>query len=1769
MELSATASVGIDRVLVLPDEVTGVVYLKLALPSPHTIDVGSTFTIDGAHVPDALQSTDSFIVSERVSPTQLKFQLKQTASQTFVGSWKMTLTSYRVHFQGLSNNVPYGFALYAVNTNFAGNVWYQNETKPIVPLSSNTRLSTLALHNANGTALTIKFLDKSSTTFDPDIREYLFLTASSEDFVDTVYQVEDEDASVSISGSSDRYINMTTIVLPPTTKRVPIETGINFVTIQVHAANGNTAVYTLRIERAGPPTWKRVDEHQQETLILPKKVIATDTKIMLSWDEAVDNNSPIEAYEVYMYPNYTLPDVGNSSTAMTKKDPCAYNTTCFEDDSGRLFCKQVPLILRSAATTSLELVGCLSAAMDESFNGYFFRIRAKNSEGWSELSESNKDGFLVAAEKPDTPIPLESRIEPFQIIVRWLEVSFANANGARVTDYRVIRCDEYQSCLTFLKSGGLFTKDGSNFGFTDKPLFAATTYTYTLAAKNLIGWSDSQTIKVTTKATAPSYVQSVTATTPVLNGTSFDVRYSWVGPLHRNGFDIEHYKFELYDLATSSSGGCIALNPHATSPIYEVQVDVDPASDKGNQGTTKYRLSYFGAKPAKRYCALVYAYNDLGYSEPAMDSRDSFSTGPAPPEAVCPNNVTSLQVELLSDRNRRSELKFIWGAPNDNANPITNYTVNVLWENAEGIVLEAKDVVITQVNLTIAPKNVMAHVTNDELRRAHFPGDQFVIQGGQRYFIDIRASNAVGMSSSCEEKENGVVVNRKYFELTTMDPGMPDALADFDVTSTTGTSANMTWSVPYDGDAAITEYLLIETVEICGPGSSRCRVGASEEHPITDVKAGNINLLAIGTRVFHTQPRLRANTKYKYTLQAVNRVGRAPLSSKKIVETGNPEPPTRIGGFTNTSVGKTFTKLQWDYPTDDGGADISKYEVTLYELMGNSANLLNNAGHLKTFVLRDSDVAQSAFTTVDGHVFERKGNDPFSGHTLKLENLEGSTLYRIQVQACNRGDGQVDKCGLELSALAVQTEDACLQGEYMVKTSDAETCEKCTAGTYNEAKSVLTSCKECAAGKSQGSTGQSSCLDCPKGTSTDGAAKSVACVPCVVGTFSAVDGSKRCTACPKGSYQPSKGSTSCPLCELSTFNDLEGMAKKDDCVKCAMNAVTYEEGAVKRSECLCMGGYYTQDDAAQSDDQKVLWVPCVKCTKGAVCVSNKYGHVMDADVGYWTPNETTTHPTKRFYRCPLDGCLGGDHTVGGSKSRCAYGYTGVSCALCVDGMFKKGYKCEPCEASTILPFIILVVAFVGGITLAVWCFRHFIHSKRMRKYSLLYRDVSNLAAIMLSFAQILEGTVGVYSGVEWPNLFSNFWKILNIAGLDFVSMSGISCAAKVDFYLSFLGQMCIPAIVSAYLGVYYLISAAKVHVKEKAQLLTLKNPVKKMQLKVQTAMKIEKLQGRTRRWIVKILILIHTPIARKWMQYNDCTVIEGVAYLKADYSVVCYDAQWQAFSVPMVLVGIIYIIGLPLGLLYLLVRNRNRLDHPQVLDSIGFLYTPYRREAYFWEVEEIFRKMILSGGLILLGDYPALQLCTAVVSAITFHQLHALWKPHYNRLAYFLQHAALTAVEIVYLVGMLLLLKEPVPEGILFGASGGTVGLGVLMLCLAMYITFTKFVKLRKEDIAIDKDYEFQENLKAKLRAGHLVDDIRQEASLENEEQRPSTKVTPVSQEEETAGNNPTSTKAQSVEDGVSSLRAYLDDSAVSPTTSAETAGEDATSVKTPRTVII
>ena len=163
-----------------------------------------------------------------------------------------------------------------------------------------------------------------------------------------------------------------------------IGTGKNLFTIKITAANGNIGTYLLNVERAGPPTWSFLDEQMEISYITPNRVIATDTKIMISWASAIDNNSPILEYEVYMYPNHTVTSqAGCENTA----------SSCIVED-GKMFCRQRALILQSAPATNLELVSCLSAATEAFPDGYFFGFAQEIQRGGPIYQEATQMVFL-------------------------------------------------------------------------------------------------------------------------------------------------------------------------------------------------------------------------------------------------------------------------------------------------------------------------------------------------------------------------------------------------------------------------------------------------------------------------------------------------------------------------------------------------------------------------------------------------------------------------------------------------------------------------------------------------------------------------------------------------------------------------------------------------------------------------------------------------------------------------------------------------------------------------------------------------------------------------------------------------------------------------------------------------------------------------------------------------------------------------------------------------------------------------------------------------------------------------------------------------------------------------------------------------------------------------------------------------------------------------------------------------------------------------------
>merc|ERR1711964_567896 len=133
--------------------------------------------------------------------------------------------------------------------------------------------------------------------------------------------------------------------------------------------------------------------------------------------------------------------------------------------------------------------------------------------------------------------------------------------------------------------------------------------------------------------------------------------------------------------------------------------------------------------------------------------------------------------------------------------------------------------------------------------------------------------------------------------------------------------------------------------------------------------------------------------------------------------------------------------------------------------------------------------------------------------------------------------------------------------------------------------------------------------------------------------------------------------------------------------------------------------------------------------------------------------------------------------------------------------------------------------------------------------------------------------------------------------------------------------------------------------------------------------------------------------------------------------------------------GIVFVLGLPTLLWYYLWKKRKinygggndennghkmtGLDAPNMIARFGFTYLPYHEQAYFWESEEMYRKMFLSGALVYLSATPALQCAAALCCCLLCQVLHAAYHPHRSIVVYEIQHMLLFASFATFLIGLL------------------------------------------------------------------------------------------------------------------------------------------------------
>jgi hypothetical protein len=523
---------------------------------------------------------------------------------------------------------------------------------------------------------------------------------------------------------------------------------------------------------------------------------------------------------------------------------------------------------------------------------------------------------------------------------------------------------------------------------------------------------------------------------------------------------------------------------------------------------------------------------------------------------------------------------------------------------------------------------------------------------------------------------------------------------------------------------------------------------------------------------------------------------------------------------------------------------------------------------------------------------------------------------------------------------------------------------------------------------------------------------------------------------------------------------------------------------------VCSQLEFSQLDAA--DDS----VTCMPCPEGGNCASAatpprvvELRHVV-SQRGWWAADSSDG---RKFYRCPVAGsCVPGNRTAHGtgSRSECAKGYRGILCDVCADGYTRQLDECRACSASGATSIAVTAAIAVACLAAAWLCYR--VYGKVAR---FLPDDVSSLM-IGVSALQIVAAASSAYD-VPWPSSFQSFAARLQWLLLDVVLTMQTDCSAPMRYYASMLVTLvcvkvavlllvavpwlwhdvrhrpgvewllrrsdtaarCVVAVLSGCrrrrgccsrraaqagvrrdadngsgggMGGGVAMSTEATHSRSHHSLPVTTAPSGSEP--AQTDVRLPGLHASLKRslWL---LTFVYPGVSLTLLRMFKCRFVDGRYWLAADMRLECFTSEWAGFAVYALVMCVVYVVGLPVMLTWLLWRRRHHLytgivhrgvtAHPEKVafaqSMYGFLYLPYGPTAWCWAAEEMLRKLLLTAMVALLDDVNSLQTAVAVVVCCAAHVIHAMWTPWGPRsIEYGLQHAALALVSVLFLVGLLL-----------------------------------------------------------------------------------------------------------------------------------------------------
>ena len=433
-----------------------------------------------------------------------------------------------------------------------------------------------------------------------------------------------------------------------------------------------------------------------------------------------------------------------------------------------------------------------------------------------------------------------------------------------------------------------------------------------------------------------------------------------------------------------------------------------------------------------------------------------------------------------------------------------------------------------------------------------------------------------------------------------------------------------------------------------------------------------------------------------------------------------------------------------------------------------------------------------------------------------------------------------------------------------------------------------------------------------------------------------------------------------------------------------------------------------------------MFEKCYKCARGLQCKDD----AISLKSGYWWEwqNETYRDRYKDFttnlmaslpaldassvqYPFPVPTpykCLREESCNGGLDSSCQSGYQGPLCEVCSSGYYKQLQTCEKCPSKKWIVgqlSIVAIVIFFIAIALPLIARRM---KKGARKRPIVDTLLSKLK-IVIGFYQVTYGLLQAFSYIKWPGTLQVIAQYSEILQMDVFQIAPIQCLFPGFRVNAFGSLFTIMAMNAAVIGISSITYGLR-------KVIILRSRSLQRDDKSRSIVETKELVFRNLFFFLYVTYLstcVKTanvlPLACQKLcrdeKEESCSY-----YMKADYSIQCQGTSYNYWLI-LAYVSAAYIFVLPLSSFIVLWRQRRLVviagaklfqdpgSGMEIISGLWFLYKNYNHCTWYWELVEMSRKVILTSGLILVGQESRSYIGLAWVIAGMYGVLFSWIKP--------------------------------------------------------------------------------------------------------------------------------------------------------------------------------